>query len=204
VGFEPRATFYVHGNTEYYIEEYPNTLRGYLLVEFVPFDLMLHKEIFIKLNIEFITWIADNFLESYQIDSSSNIGQTIPEYVETHFEELANLKPPNGIIYLLRENGKIIGMGGLRKLNEETGEIKRMYIRPRYRGRGYGKQLLNTLLEVGREFGCSSFVLETSKFMTAAQHIYQAAGFVKREEYPRTETPEIFRSYQIYMEKKEK
>ncbi len=174
------------------------------MVKFVPFNLTLHKEIFIKLNVEFITWIADNFLESYQIDSSSNIGQTIPEYVETHFEELANLKPPEGIIYLLKEDGEIAGMGGLRKLSDKTGEIKRMFIRPAYRGRGHGKQLLNKLLEVGRELGCSSFVLETSKFMTAAQHIYRSAGFVEREEYPGTETPMVFRSYQIYMEKKEK
>ena len=173
------------------------------MVDYITCDAKIHKEIFIKLNVEFITWIADNFLESYQIDSSSNIGQTIPEYVEAHFEELANLKPPNGIIYLLKEDGEIIGMGGFRKLNEETGEIKRMYIRPAYRGRGYGKQLINKLLEVGREFGYSSFVLETSKFMTTAQHIYQSAGFFKRGEYPGTETPEIFRSYQIYMEKKE-
>jgi ribosomal protein S18 acetylase RimI-like enzyme len=104
---------------------------------------------------------------------------------------------------LVKEDGEIAGMGGIRKLSDETGEIKRMYIRPLYRGRGYGKQLLNKLLEKGREFGCSSFVLETSKFMTVAQYIYRSAGFVEREEYPGSETPAIFRSYQIYMEKKE-
>lgn len=174
------------------------------MLEFIPFNAKLHKEIFIELNVEFITWTVKNFLESYQLNSASNLGQTIPEYVEAHFEEFADLKPPKGVIYLLREEGEIVGMGGLRKVSEETGEIKRMYIRPAHRGKGYGKQMLSKLLEVGREFGCSSFVLETSKFMTAAQHIYSSAGFVEREEYPGSETPMIFRSYQIYMEKKEK
>ena len=94
-------------------------------------------------------------------------------------------------------------MGALRKLDGRIGEIKRMYIRPTYRGRGYGKQMLNKLLKVGREFGCSSFVLETSKFMAVAQHIYRSAGFVEREEYPESETPTILRQYQLYMEKKE-
>jgi ribosomal protein S18 acetylase RimI-like enzyme len=94
-------------------------------------------------------------------------------------------------------------MGAIRKLGEEIGEIKRMYIRPLYRGRGYGKQMLSKLLEVGKEFGCSSFLLETSKFMTVAQHIYKSAGFIERDEYPESETPAIMRPYQVYMEKKE-
>jgi len=173
------------------------------MVEFVLFDLNVHKEMFFKLNVEFITWIADQFRENYQVDSVSSIGQTIPEYVEEHLEDLTSLKPPDGIIYLLVDSGDIAGMGALRKLSDEIGEIKRMYIRPLYRGRGYGKQMLNKLLEVGREFGCSSFLLETSKFMTVAQHIYKSAGFVEREEYPESETPTIFRLYQIFMEKKE-
>jgi len=113
------------------------------------------------------------------------------------------LKPPDGIIYLLVVEGDIAGMGALKKLSDEIGEIKRMYIRPPYRGKGYGKQMLNRLLEAGREFGCSSFRLETSKFMTTAQHIYKSAGFIEREEYPECETPPILRPYQLFMEKKE-
>jgi len=173
------------------------------MAEFVPFDLNVHKEEFVKLNVEFITWIADQLRENYQLDSVSNIGQTIPEYVDAHLEDLTSLKPSDGIIYLLVDAGDVAGMGAIRKLSDEIGEIKRMYIRPLYRGRGYGKQMLNRLLEVGREFGCSSFFLETSKFMTVAQHIYESAGFVEREEYPESETPRIFRSYQVFMEKRE-
>jgi ribosomal protein S18 acetylase RimI-like enzyme len=78
-----------------------------------------------------------------------------------------------------------------------------MYIHPRYRGRGYGKQLLEKLLDVGKELRCSSFLLETSKFMTVAQHIYTSAGFIERDEYPESETPPILRQYQLFMEKKE-
>jgi len=173
------------------------------MAEFVPFDLNVHKEVFVELNVEFITWIADQLRENYQLDSVSKIGQTIPEYVDAHLEDLTSLKPPDGVIYLLVDDGDVAGMGAIRKLSDEVGEIKRMYIRPLYRERGYGKQMLNKLLEVGREFGCSSFLLETSKFMTVAQHIYKSAGFIEREEYPESETPEIFRSYQIFMEKKE-
>ena len=173
------------------------------MVKFVPFDLNLHKEVFVELNIELITWIADQLRENYQIDSASEIRQTIPEYVNIHLEEIASLRPPDGVIYLLVDDGDIAGMGAIRKVSDEIGEIKRMYIRPLYRGRGYGKQMLNKLLEMGREFGFSSFLLETSKFMTIAHHLYKSAGFIEREEYPESETPKMLRSYQIYMEKKE-
>jgi len=173
------------------------------MVEFVQFDLDVHKKEYIKLNIEFITWIADQLRENYQLDSVSIIGQKIPEYVDAHLEDLTSLRPPDGIIYLLVVERDIAGMGALRKLSDEIEEVKRMYIRPIYRARGYGKQMLDKLLNVGREFGCSSFLLETSKFMTVAQHIYKSAGFIERKEYPESETPTVFRQYQLFMEKTE-
>jgi len=52
----------------------------------------------------------------------------------------SSLRPPDGVIYLLVDDGDIVaGMGAIRKVSDEIGEIKRMYIRPLYRGRGYGK-----------------------------------------------------------------
>lgn len=173
------------------------------MVAFVPFDGSVHREEYRQLNVELITWIADQFTTKYQLDAVSLTGQPILEYVDDHLEDLTRLQPPDGIIYLLVVEGDIAGMGAIRKLSEEIGEIKRMYIRPLYRGRGYGTQMLNNLLEKGREFGCSLVVLETSKFMTVAQHIYRSAGFSEREEYPESETPPILRPYQLFMEKKE-
>ena len=173
------------------------------MVEFILFDLKIHKEEYRQLNVELIEWIADQLKKNYQIDSVSIVGQTIPEYVDNHLEDLVDLKPPDGIIYLLLVDGNVEGMGAIRKLNDQTGEIKRMYIRPVRRGRGYGRQMLNKLLDAGKEFGCSSFLLETGKFMNVAQHIYKSAGFVEREEYPESETLTILRQYQLFMEKKE-
>ncbi len=173
------------------------------MVEFVPFDMNVHKEEYRQLNIEHLTWAIDQLRENYQLDVVSESGQTVPEYVDDHLEDLTSLKPPDGIIYLLIVDGDVAGMGALRKLSDKVGEIKRMYIRPPYRGRGYGKQMLNKLLEAGREFGCSTFLLDTAKFMTAAQHIYKSAGFIEREEYPESEIPAIFRQHWLFMEKKE-
>lgn len=173
------------------------------MVEFVPFDQKVHKKAFRQLSIEHLTWAVDQLRENYQLDVTSEFGQTVPEYVDEHLEDLARLKPPKGIIYLLVVEGNIVGMGAIRKLRDVIGEIKRMYIRPPYRGRGYGKQLLKTLLKAGREFGCSTFLLDTAKFMTTAQHLYTSAGFQERAEYPESEVPATFRPYWLFMEKKE-
>lgn len=171
------------------------------MIEFVPFDLNVHKKTFIKMNEELITWISDQLKKNFQINATSIVGQEISEYVAEHIQDFSNLKPPKGIIYLLKAKESIIGMGALKKLEQNVGEIKRMYIRPPWRGRGYGKQLLNKLLEKGKEFGLSTFRLETSKFMKVAQHIYKSNGFVEIEEYPEVETPVILRQYQVFMEK---
>ena len=171
------------------------------MVGLIPFDLNAHKEEYRQLNIELIAWITDQLGKNYQIDAVSMVGRTVPEYVDDHLEDLAGLKPPDGIIYLLEAEGEIAGMGAIRKLRDQIGEIKRMYIRPPYRGKGYGKQMLNKLLEAGGKLGCSSFRLETSKFMTVAQHIYKSAGFTERDEYPESETPIVLRRYQVFMER---
>jgi len=58
------------------------------------------------------------------------------------------LKPPGGILYMLVVEGEVAGMGALRKLSDEVGEVKRMYNRPHYRGRGLGKKMLKRLLDI--------------------------------------------------------
>ena len=169
--------------------------------EFVPFDPNIHKNEFIRMNIEYMEWIFSQLDENYQLDSLSKLGMTVPEIVNATIEPFLKLKPPEGIIYLLIVEGDVAGMGALEKLSDEVGEIKRMYSRPQYRGRGYGKIMLNRLLEVGRQFGCSSFRLDTPKWAHAAQHIYRSAGFKEREEYPESEIPPNLRSYWLFMEK---
>jgi GNAT superfamily N-acetyltransferase len=62
-------------------------------------------------------------------------------------------------------------MGAFRKINKNLREVKRINLRPNYRGNGYGKLLLDKLLKVGKEFGCSRILLDTGPFMNAAQHV---------------------------------
>ena len=171
--------------------------------EFVIFNPDIHMDDFHQMNIEYATWLWDQLQVNYQVDPYSVTGQTPQEYVDDHLEPFTSLKPPNGALYILEVDGEVAGMGGIRILRDTVGEVKRMYNRPQYRGRGLGKKMLNKLLEAGRELGCTTFILDSARFMHAAHHIYRSAGFKDRGEYPESEPPEILRKYWIYMEKKE-
>ena len=171
------------------------------MVEFIPINLDLHKSHLLKLTEEYFTWINDEVQQRYSIDTFSIIGESILEYAEKTLEHLSSYLPPEGIYYILLIKGKIGGMGALRKLKIDIGEIKRMYIKPEYRKKGYGKAMLKQLLKKGKEFGFSTVRLDTGKFMDAAQYVYRSAGFQEREKYPETEVPPQFQPFWLYMEK---
>ena len=171
------------------------------MVKFVPYDKNVHRDHFLKLNVEHLGWFVNEAFKRHDIDASLLEGPSVQEYVETHLDDFTSIEPPQGIIYMVEIEGNVIGMGALRKLEERVGEIKRMYIRPEYRGRGLGKQLLRKLLEKAREFGYSILRLDTADFMTVAQNIYRSEGFTERDEYPGCEIPGWYRPYSKFMEK---
>jgi len=171
------------------------------MIEYVPIDLGIHKFILIDLNDEYLSWIANEVKNNYNINLVSILGQSIRDYAKKSVEELTSYKPPEGVFYILKIKDTVVGMGAFRKLKMDIGEVKRMFIRSNYRGKDFGKALLKQLLNKGKEFGCSKILLDTGQFMTAAQHVYRLAGFQEREEYPESEVPPQIRSYWIYMEK---
>ena len=171
--------------------------------EFVPFNKDIHMEEFIQMNVEYLTWVSDQLDENYQLDAASVLGQTIPEWVDDNLEPYISLKPPEGILYILEVDGDIAGMGVLKKLSDGIGEVKRMYNRPQFRRMGYARQMLNKLLEAGREYGFSTSRLDIPKF-SVAHHLYKSSGFTEREAYPESEVPPMFQPYWIWMEKNEK
>ncbi|MFW9884777.1 MAG: GNAT family N-acetyltransferase, partial [Candidatus Thorarchaeota archaeon] len=114
----------------------------------------------------------------------------------------AALKPPKGFVLVLEDEEKLVGMGVIKTIGEGIGEVRRMYIRPEYRGRGYGKELMQKLLNQAEEVGYFTLRLETADFMRAALNVYRSSGFKERGEYPGLEVPEWYRPYCIFMEKK--
>src|SRR5687768_14910904 len=68
--------------------------------------------------------------------------------------------------FIIRDNGTPVGCGGLKLFGTEYGEIKRMYVRPQFRGLGFAKLMLDHLAEYARNQGVAILRLETG----IAQH----------------------------------
>jgi len=81
--------------------------------------------------------------------------------------------------FVIRENGAPAGCGGIKLFGTEYGEIKRMYVRPQFRGLGFGKLMLDHLTDYARNHGLDVLRLETGVHQHAAIHLYEREGFAR-------------------------
>jgi GNAT superfamily N-acetyltransferase len=83
------------------------------------------------------------------------------------------------VAYDVGEDGgeRPVATGGLRAIDDEHGEIKRMFVDPEYRGTGVSSGMVRTLEDDARARGWNRLVLETGDRMLAAQHFYQREGY---------------------------
>jgi GNAT superfamily N-acetyltransferase len=90
--------------------------------------------------------------------------------------------PPRGAFVVLREEGRAIACGGVKRHDETdatTGEIKRMYVTPEARGRDVGRDLLEALEDEARGLGMTRAILDTMVPAAAtAAALYRSAGYV--------------------------
>jgi putative acetyltransferase len=93
-----------------------------------------------------------------------------------------NLKPEQltqglGTFIVARIDGRAVGCGAVRLLDETTVEVKRMYVEPEERGNGVAKEILAHLEGAGQELGAQRSVLETGIYQDEAIGLYRRAGY---------------------------
>lgn len=103
-------------------------------------------------------------------------------------KELENLPGdyalPNGRLLLAEYDGELAGCGALRRLDQGTCEMKRLYLRPRFRGKGLGRALAEKLITEARAIGYRRMRLDTVEpVMKAAVAMYREMGFREIEPY---------------------
>lgn len=89
----------------------------------------------------------------------------------------ADFAPPGGAFVVLYEDGTPVAGGGVKRLDDEACEIKRMYVVPAARGRGLASRLLVALEDEARALGYAIARLDTGPQQPAAQAMYERAGY---------------------------
>lgn len=96
-------------------------------------------------------------------------------------DEIAGLPgrytPPDGCLLLAQEAGEGAGCITFYKLEEGICEVKRLWVRPRFRGKRVGRLLVETLIGEARRLGYHTIRLSTVDVLTDAIALYQALGF---------------------------
>jgi putative acetyltransferase len=81
--------------------------------------------------------------------------------------------------FVARDGGRPAGCGGVLLVGREYAEVKRMYVRPAFRGRRIGRLMLDHLVEHARQHGLTVIRLETGIHQRQAIALYEARGFRK-------------------------
>ena len=102
--------------------------------------------------------------------------------------ELASLPgeyaPPDGRLLLAFEDEELAGCIALRKIRATTCEMKRLFLRPEFRGRGLGRVLVERIIEEARQIGYTQMCLDTLPGrMDQAIALYKSIGFKEIEPY---------------------
>ncbi len=117
--------------------------------------------------------IAVGLLEAFEVEMANLYGR--PPQVTPPQPD--GMMPPEGAFLVVYVDDQPVGCGGIRALTGDTAEVRRMFVAPRLRGQGLGRQLLSFLEQEARALGYRFIELETGERNTAAQNLYTTNGY---------------------------
>ncbi len=120
--------------------------------------------------------------------------------LEQDMAKLHQFAPPAGRLFLAEYETKIVGCVGLKKIGQDVGEIKRMYMRYEYCRQEIGRSLLTAIMAAASQICYQKIRLYSTPFTKEAQALYRSLGFQEIEPYAESEIPQEYRKYCVFME----
>jgi len=109
--------------------------------------------------------------------ASPSVSLDFQDY-ETEFAGLpGKYAAPEGRLLLAWKDGAVVGCAALRRVDADSCEMKRVYVRPTARGEGLGRRLVDSILVEARAAGYARICLDVLPEFTVAQRIYESLGF---------------------------
>ena len=106
---------------------------------------------------------------------------------QNYDEEILHLEekyaPPKGQIYLVFVDGELAGCVGMKPSDDSHAELKRLYVRPAFRGRNLGETLTRRIMDDARKAGYRYLRLDTLPGLKSALKLYRRLGFYEVEPY---------------------
>ena len=97
--------------------------------------------------------------------------------------------PPSGTLVLAFNDDELVGCVGVRPIDDEIAEMKRLYVRPAGRGLGLGRTLAEAAIRFATVTGYSRMRLDTLPQMDRAQELYRSLGFMPIDAYRYSAVP---------------
>ncbi len=111
------------------------------------------------------------YAETLDVDLSfQNFDQELSEFPGSYM-------PPTGALLLATRDGQLAGGIAMRRLDRETCEMKRLYVRPEFRGLGVGRDLAVAIIDAAKVMDYRHMRLDTLPGMDDAQRLYSTLGF---------------------------
>ena len=95
----------------------------------------------------------------------------------------SDFEPPRGRFVVAYVDDRPVACGGLKRLDNRVGEIKRLYVAADVRGQGLGRGLLDTLERIATESGCDVVRLDTGPGQPDALRLFASAGYHEIPDY---------------------
>ena len=127
-----------------------------------------------ELSNEYMDWLAGQLADQHGIVLSEEEVEEIHSDLRAQAEVLFH---DPGRLYLGFVASEPVSLGLLKPVGNGEGELKRMFVRPAHRGRGYGSTMLHQLIDDARGLGFERLRLETFPFMESAIALYRKNGF---------------------------
>ena len=103
---------------------------------------------------------------------------------ETEMKNLpGDYAPPRGRLLLAYEGSRAAGCVALRPMDESVCEMKRLFVPPEFRGKGYGRLLAREIVRRARQIGYKTMRLDTVDWMKEAISLYRSLGFDEIDAY---------------------